>query len=139
MGIDDNKALVRRLVDEFLNQRKLDVVDEIFAEDFVDHQGALGPTGDRDSVKAFVTASTAAFPDARFEIGHLLAEGDLVFLRVIAQGTHRGEFGGISATGKAGSMASMSLVRVTDGKIAERWNITDFGGLMQQLTSPEVS
>lgn len=138
MSVEENKALVRRLGNEFLNGRNLDVAGEIFAEDFVDHQGALGPTGDCDSVKAFVTRPWEAFPDLQFEEAHLVAEGDLVFAHLIAQGTHRGDFAGVAATGRTVSVAAMSVVRIADGKIVERWNITDFPALMRQITAPEA-
>ena len=133
MGAEENKAVVRRLVDEFLNKRNVDVVDEIFAEDFVDHQGGLAPTGDRASVKQFVEAITAAFPDVRFEIDHLVAEDDRVFALVSVQGTHTGDFQGVAATGRPIAFAGMTVMRLADGKIAERWNITDFAGLMRQI------
>ena len=139
MGTDENKALVRRLVGEFLNQRRPDVVDEIFADDFVDHQGALGPTGDRGSVKDFVRQGLEAFPDMQFEINDLIAEGDLVFVRLTGHGTHRGDVGGVGATGRTVVAAVMSVVRVASGRIAERWNISDVVGLMQQIAPADGS
>jgi len=135
VGTEENKALVRHFVEEFLNKRNVAIVDELFAEDFVNHQGGLGPTGDRESLKQLVGALLVAFPDMRFEIEQLLAEGDKVFLHVIGRGTHTGEFMGIPATGRSVLLAAMSVVRAVDGKCAERWNITDGTGLMQQLTS----
>ena len=135
MGIEENKRLARRLVEEFLNQRKLDVVDEIFSEDFVDHQGGLGPTGDRDSLRLFVRALMDAFSDGRFEIIQLIAEGDSVLGHLEFNGTHSGVFRGVAATGKNVQNATMSVVRVANGKVVERWNITDWAALMQQITA----
>ncbi len=134
MGIEENKAAARRLVEEFLNNRNADIVDELTTEDFVDHQGGLGATGDRESLKQFVGAFIAAFPDLHFEIEHLIAEGDSVFLHVVARGTHAGEFRGIPATGKPVTLVAMSVARVENGRMAERWNVTDLAGLMQQLS-----
>ena len=135
MGIEENKGLARRLVEEFLNQRKLDVVDEIFSEDFVDHQGGLGPTGDRDSVRAFVRAARDGFPDARFEIANLIAEGDRVLLHLVLRGTHSGVFRGVPATGRKVTLAGMTVLQVADGRVVKRWSITDFAPLMQQISA----
>jgi steroid delta-isomerase-like uncharacterized protein len=135
MGIEENKGLARRLVEELLNQRKLDVVDEIFAEDFVDHQGGLGPTGDRDSVRAFARALTDGFPDAHYELINLIAEGDRVLLHIKTDGTHSAEFRGVPATGRKVTNAGMSVIRVAGGKVVERWNVTDFAALMQQISA----
>ena len=79
MAEEENKVLVHRLIDEIMNGRNLHAVDEIFADDFVDHQGGLGPTGGREAVKAFVAALTGGFPDMRFEVVNMVAEGDRVF------------------------------------------------------------
>ena len=132
MGIEDNKAIVRRLVGDFLSKHELAAADDIFAEGLIDHQGAVTATG-QENVKQFVGGLFAAFPDLQFEIGHLIAEGDKVCLNVIGRGTHRGEFRGVAPTGRAVTILGTSIVRIADGKIAERWNITDIAGLMQQI------
>ncbi len=132
MGIDENKAVVRRLVDDFLNKHDLAAADEIFADGLIDHQGSVTATG-RENVKQFVGGLFEAFPDLQCEIAHLIAEGDKVCVNVIGRGTHRGEFRGIGPTGRAVTILGTSIVRISGGKIAERWNITDMAGLMQQL------
>jgi len=132
MGIDENKAIVRRLVGDFLNKHDLAVADEIFADGLIDHQGAVAATG-RESVKQFVGGLFDAFPDLQCEIAHLIAEDDKVCVNVIGRGTHRGEFRGIAPTGRSVTILGTSIMRIADGKIAERWNVTDTAGLMQQL------
>ena len=135
MTTEENKAVLQRLIEEFLNGRNPNVVDEIFAKDFVDHQGGLGPTGGREDLKAFVAPITKAFPDIRFEIISMVAEGDRVFAHIVGRGTHSGDFAGVGATGRRVTTVGMSTLRIADGKVAERWNVTDFAGLMQQITS----
>ena len=132
MGIEENKAIVRRLVGDFLSKHDLAAADDIFADGLIDHQGAVTATG-RETVKQFVGGLFAAFPDLQCEIAHLIAEGDKVCLNVIGRGTHRGEFRGVAPTGRAVTILGTSIVRIADGKIAERWNITDIAGLMQQI------
>lgn len=136
MGVKENKALARRLVEEALNEGNLDVTDELFADDFVDHQGGLGATGGREEAKQFICAIRAAFPDIHYEIEHLAAEGDLVMLHLIARATHKGEFREVPATGRQVEWAGMGVLRIEDGKVAERWNVTDLEGLAKQLTRP---
>jgi steroid delta-isomerase-like uncharacterized protein len=135
MGIEENKELARRVVDELLNQRKLDVIDEIFAEDCVDHQGALGPAGDRESLKLYLRPVMDGFPGAHFEIINLIAEGDMVLLHLEFSGTHSAEFVGVAASGKHVKNATMTVFRIGDGRIAERWGITDPAVVMQQITA----
>ena len=136
MGIEENKAVVRRLVDDFLSKHDLAAADDIFSEGLIDHQGAVTTTG-RENVKQFVGGLFQAFPDLQFEIGHLIAEGEKVCINVIGRGTHRGDFRGVAPTGRAVTILGPSIVRIADGRIAERWNITDMAGLMQQLEPAE--
>jgi len=135
MTAEENKVLMHRFIEEIMNGRNLHGADEFFADDFVDHQGGIGPTGGREAVKAFVATLTGGFPDMRFEAVNMVAEGDRVFAHVVGRGTHSGDFAGIPATGREVTAAGMSVVRVAHGKVVERWNITDFAGLMKQITS----
>jgi len=101
MGIEENKAIVHRLVGDFLNKHDLSVADEIFADDLIDHQAAITATR-RANVKQFVAGLFEAFPDLRCEITHLIGEGHNVCVNVIGRGTHRGEFRGVAPTGPPG-------------------------------------
>ncbi len=74
-----------------------------------------------------------AFPDLRVEVGHLLAEGDLVADHVTVSGTHQEEFMGVAATGKRVTFTGTNINRIADGKIAEHWGNFDNLGMMQQL------
>ena len=96
----DNLALVRRMFDEVINHGKLDVIDELFTEDFVDH----GPTGDlkgREAFKAMVSTWRAAAPDLQCEVLHGFASGDMVGWVVHTTGTHTGDDLGIPGSGTA--------------------------------------
>ena len=83
--------------------------------------------------KADLARRREAFPDARFEIEDLLADGDRVAVRYTMTGTHGGAFMGIAPSGRKVSRASMAVFRIARGKIAEGWVIADQSGLMQQL------
>ena len=72
-------------------------------------------------------------PDARVAISNLLAEGDKVAMRYTIEGTHEGDHFGVPPTGQRISIESMTVERVSDGKIREHWRITDTLDMMQQL------
>jgi len=132
MSVAESRAVVQRLVGDFLNKHDLSVADEIFADDLIDHQSGADAVG-RGNVKQFVGALFNAFPDLRCEIAQLIAEGDMICAYVIGRGTHRGEFRGVAPTGRSVTIYGTSVMRVAEGKIAERWNVTDIDGLMRQL------
>src|SRR5690348_18014673 len=111
MSIEENKAIMRRWLEEATNAKQLEAVDEVFATAFVDH-GALpdqppGPAG----VKWFLSMIWSAFPDWRYSIEDMIAEGDKVVARVTVHGTHRGNFLGIPATGTPVTMTEIQIVR----------------------------
>jgi C-1 hydroxylase len=75
----------------------------------------------------------SAFPDLRFEVEDLVADGDLVAARMRARATHCGEFMGLPPTGRQVSVLVMGQVRVAEGRIVEHWNVMDEVHLLQQL------
>ena len=131
---EENKAILRRLFEEFASKGDESVVDELFARDFVDHnpQGPNIPPGP-EGVKQLFAGRRAAFPDMIVTVEDQVAEGDIVVNRLTVTGTHQGEFMGIPATGKSISMGAIGIFRIEDGKIAERWGQSDLIGMMQQL------
>ena len=133
MSAEENKAVVRRLVEDVVNRGDLAVVDEIFATDFVNHSPATGVTPDRKGIKQYITMVRRAFPDYYNIIEDLIAEGDRVLVRVICRGTHRADFMGIAPTGRSVAFSAVSIFRFAGGRVVERWNNTDDLGLLQQL------
>jgi steroid delta-isomerase-like uncharacterized protein len=130
MSIEENKALVR-LYYELVNRGELDACYELFAPEFVFHSA----DGDmsREQTKQFDTMWLAAFPDLSATIEGMVAEGDRVSLRVTWRGTHKGEFMGITPTGKRLEITNANLFRIVSGKLVESWNVTDRLRFMQQL------
>jgi steroid delta-isomerase-like uncharacterized protein len=128
-----NKVLVRRFIDEVYNQGRPEIIDELFADDYVDHtastEQAPGPSGARQIYDVF----HAAFPDLRVEIHDLVADDDLVTFRSTMSGTSKGPLMGAAPTGNRIEIASMVFLRIRDGRIVERWEQMDLLGLMLQL------
>jgi len=136
---DENKALVRRWIEEGFNRQNLAVVDELIAEQF----SVNGQTIGRDGLRMSMSRHLMGFPDLRVTIDDILAEGSKVGVWYTAEGTHRGEFEGIPATGKRVKWSGFDLLTVEHGKITQARFISDFFGLMTQLgaqpQSPEVA
>jgi steroid delta-isomerase-like uncharacterized protein len=121
-------------MDEMFNEGNLDLADELFAPDYVDHDPAMpddihGPEGSKEYVSVFRTA----FPDLHIEIEDQVAEGDKVVTRWTGTGTHEGDMMGIAPTGNKVTLPGMEIVRFLGGKIAEGWEGYDSMVLMQQL------
>jgi predicted ester cyclase len=133
MSTEENKARVRRLIEEFINKRDLAVADEIFATNFVNHSPAVGTTPDRQGIKQYIAMLHSAFPDFHCAIEDLIAEGDRVVVRLMCRGTHRGDLMGVSPTGRQVDVTAISILHFAGGKVMERWNSTDNLGMMQQL------
>ncbi len=132
MSLEQNKALVRRFVEEVQCQHNLAALDELFSPDFVDHSGMTDPPTLEGS-RQFFSMMFAAFPDMRFVIRQQIAEGDKVLTHKTLQATQLGPFMGIPATGKAVAVDVMDIFTVAGGKITEHWTVGDMLGMMQQL------
>ncbi len=131
---EENKALVRRFIEEVWNNGNLDVIDELVAENHVDHDPAqAGAPSGRQGMRAFVEMYRSAYPDTHLEIGEVIAEGDLVAMTWTATGTHQGELMGIAPTGRSVTVTGMGVDRISGGQIVESWANYDALGMLAQL------
>ena len=131
---ETNKALCRRFIEEVWNNRRLSVIDELFAANYTEHN-VCGPDFGRgpDSVRKMLNYYLTAFPDAHFTIEDLIVEEDLCALRWTARGTHRGELSGVPPTGKRVTVTGTTVTRIANGKFVESHVTWDALGMMQQL------
>jgi steroid delta-isomerase-like uncharacterized protein len=130
---EENKALARRWA-EILNQGNFDLVEEIYAPDFVDHDPTMpedvrGPEGAREVYSMY----RSAFPDAEVTIEDQVAEGDTVATRWTGRGTHQGELMGVPPSGNRVEVMGVTISRIESGKIVEEWDIYDALGMMQAI------
>jgi ketosteroid isomerase-like protein len=117
-----NKAVVRRLVDEVLNGGRLDVIDELYAP-------SLAPEA-REWIAPFQTS----FPDMRMEIVDLIAAEDQVVGRFTCSGTHLGEWLGHAPTGRRfEAIDEVSIFRFREGRIVDVWSLEDNLTRLEQL------
>lgn len=133
MAAEENRALVRRFLEELFNQRDMNAIDRYLAPDYVDHVVPPGVAPTRDGFRQFIGAFLEALPDFHYTIDDVLADGDRVAVRLSAQGTQKGVFQGIPPTGKQASWGEMHIGRIQDGKIVEHWGQIDNLGMLQQL------
>jgi steroid delta-isomerase-like uncharacterized protein len=134
---EQNKAVVRRWLEEAFNQGKVQVLDEICADDYVEYDPAY-PGGQlrRDGVKQAIPIYRSAFPDIRFVIEDMIAEGDKVAVYWTMTATNLGAFRGIPPTGKRAEAEGMTLVRLRNGKSIEARSCWDATGLRQRMGTP---
>ena len=134
MSTEEHKTLIRRWWDGLSQGNAAQLIDEVYAPDYVMHDPSLPePVRGLDGVREFIAAVTAAFPDGRATVEDLVAEGDRVVQRVTFRGTHQAEFLGVPATGKEVTVWVMVVSRMAGGKVAEEWQLVDGLGMMQQL------
>jgi predicted ester cyclase len=134
VGAAENRAAVERLTRELFNDGgDVGVVDELLAEDFVDHTPAPGSSGDRESYKQRALQMRGPFSEIRTTTEDLVAEGDLVAERWRSTFRHTGAFMDIEPSGKHIEIDGFALYRFRDGRVAEFWGLSDAFGLMQQL------
>jgi len=133
VSAEDNKALVRRFVDEVQSGGNTDLIDEICSPEFVNHSAPPDLPADREGIKILTTMFRGAFPDSYFTVEDMIAEGDKVVTRKTFRGTHEGEFMSISPSGRTVSVSLIDVVRISDGKVVEHWSVGDDLGMMRQL------
>ena len=131
----DNKAVITQLFAEIVNRGRLELVDELFADDFetTTPQGVMN----RDGFKEFVTAWRTAFSDINCDVSDLIAEGDTVAWAIRARGTNDGEFMGMPATGKPVDFDSLNIAHFRNGKLHRHVVMMDLQTMMTQLGVPQ--
>jgi predicted ester cyclase len=122
---EENKALVRHLIKE-VEKGNLDVVDEVLAPDFVDHDLLPDQVPDREGYKRGLSEDRAALSNFDITIEDQIAEGDKVVTRFTWRGTHdQGKIMGMAPTGKKVEVTSIFIHRIAGGKVKEEWSASD--------------
>ncbi|MGN6811732.1 MAG: ester cyclase [Thermomicrobiales bacterium] len=131
MTAEQNKEAFRRLFDEVFSGGDLAALDELVAPDTVENQA--GMQSGREGVKRLVQMLRGAFPDLRYTIEDLTAEGDKVWGRVTARGTNTGSFMGHQPTGRSMTITVIDICRFATGQMVEHWGVADTFGALAQL------
>jgi predicted ester cyclase len=135
----DHEATVRRLFDEIINAGNVDLADELFAPDYVDH-GPMGEMHGIDAFKELVQMWRSAVPDVRCTVEDWFESGDMAAWNVRVTGTHTGEMMGIPPTGRSFEYVTPNIGRFENDKPVEHWAdqgmfqfLTQIGVLEQAL------
>jgi predicted ester cyclase len=134
MSAEQNKAIVRRIYKEFLDEFDPTAADELLADDVVLHGvRAFGEGSGREIVKEGFSAFLSGFAERHTEVEDLITEGDRVVARHTHHLKHVNEVFGIPPTGQQLSVWGIDIFRFENGQIAEWWVLDDNLGMMEQL------
>ena len=127
------KTKLDRIPLEIFNQGKLQLIDELFAPEYIERLPQPGMAPTREGFKQFVTSLRTAFPDLHYTIDDSIEAGDKFVTRLTASGTMRGEFAGMPATGKHATWTEIHIVRVANEHVVEHWGLVQELGMLVQL------
>ena len=128
----DNKSRLLDALEAFNDAQRREDYFQLYAEEAVLHRSPPLAPG-IESIKQWYRSLWAAFPDVRITLGNLVAEGDFVANNFRLQGTHRGAFLGVPASGKRVDVEGVTILKFADEKCVERWSQTDVMGIMRQI------
>ncbi|MEN3316591.1 MAG: hypothetical protein V7605_2825 [Acidimicrobiaceae bacterium] len=128
----DVGVTLRRMFDELINEGRMEVADELFAEDFVDH-GPMGDIQGRDAFKELVATWRSAVPDVHCVLENIFSEGELSGWVVRTTGTHTGDGMGFPATGRHFETLSANVGRFSNGLAVEHWSEQGMFPMLMQL------
>lgn len=129
---EENKAIVRRFIDEIFVKGNVHAVDELLADDFVPYTWPYTGDGKKD-LKQAMERVAKALSNPAFTIEDEIAEGDRVAVRLKASATQSGEFMKMPPTGKRYTIEEIHIFRLRDGKVVAHWHQFDQLGMMKQL------
>jgi len=130
---EQNKALVRRMIEELVNKGNFSLLDELVASDYAYYEPTVGEIRGSNGYKSLVSMYRNAFPDVTLSINEQIAEGDKVVTHWTARGTHQGELMGVPATGKQVTVQGVVISRIENGKLIQDFETYDVHGMMRQL------
>ena len=133
-SVDDLKALLYRITEEIWNKGRLELIDELIAEDLIDNVSMPGVEGSgRERYRASVVQIRTAFPDYHESVDLAVAEGDIVVSFASNTGTQTGELYGMPPSGRQIDVRAIGALRIKEGRAVERWGFGDDRLMMQQL------
>lgn len=132
MSTQTNKAIARRHIEYIWNKGRVDLYEELFAENVVHHENLQVGTGVEGMKNGRIIVQDA-IPDIQYTIEDEIAEGDRVVVRSMVRGTHQGELMGIPATGKQITLSVVAIYCFDNARIVEVWFSFDQLSMMQQL------
>lgn len=140
MNADEKNMNLVRTAYAAMESGDLEACVELLTEDFTAHlPGAPHPVHGREVWRAGAQAMRDGFPDLRITVEDMFGAGDKVAVRVRFDGTHRGNFQGLEATGRPVGFRSVEIYRIEGERLAEEWVAPDMLSLMGQIAPEPVA
>ena len=131
--LEASKKLARDYIDQVFNQHNPGKVSDFVTGDVVWHGGALGDITGAENLAGLLASFIGALPDLRAAERDIIAENDLVVVRLVVTATVKGSLLGTQADGTPVRWDAVDIYRVTDGKISEEWAADDIATIMAQI------
>ena len=132
--IDQNKILVREITEQIWNGGAFDKIPDFYSVDYVaDYRPYAQPRRGHEGIRGMVERAHAAFPDYHEEIREIIAEGDVVVVRLTITGTQSGQWGALAPTGKRVSFEEVAILEIRDGKVVSQRGVADNLTALRQL------
>jgi predicted ester cyclase len=129
----ETQKMIERIPLEILNNSKFELIDELYATNYVEHTPAPGVAPTREGFKQTAMALKTAFPDLRYTIEDVIESGDKIVHRLTASGTMKADFLGMPATGKHATWTEIHIGRVANGRLTDHWGLIDQVSMLVQL------
>ena len=127
------QKMIERIPLEVLNNNKFELIDELYATNYVEHTPQPGVAPTREGFKQTAIALKKAFPDLRYTIEDVIDSGDKIVHRLTARGTMTAEFAGMPATNKAATWTEIHIGKVVNGRVTDHWGLVDQVSMLVQL------
>jgi steroid delta-isomerase-like uncharacterized protein len=131
--LEANKKLARDYIDQVFNQHNPALAADFVTGDVVWHGGGLGDIAGADNLAGLLGSFIGALPDLYAAEQDIVAENDLVVVRLVITATVKGSLLGAPADGKSVRWNAVDIYRVTNGKISEEWAADDVAAIMIQI------
>lgn len=132
MSTEENKSIANRIIDA-INTGKLQQMNDLISPTVVDHSVPPGMPQTRDSAMQIMQTFKTAFPDLRYTVEFSVGEGDRVVQYATASATMKGDFMGMTASGKHATWTETHISRINGGKVVEHWAVIDQVTMLREL------
>ena len=129
----ETQKMIERIPLEILNNNKFELIDELYATNYVEHTPQPGVAPTREGTKQTLIALKKAFPDLRYTIEDVIDSSDKIVHRLTASGTMKADFLGMPATGKHATWTEIHIGRVANGRLTDHWGVIDQLSMLVQL------
>jgi predicted ester cyclase len=134
MSTEQNSATAKRIVEEVINNKNVNLLEQLVAPGAIDHAASPGEKPTFESTKKLLNGLFTAFPDLKYMVEFTVAEGDKVVQYATVNGTMKGSFNGMPASSKNATWTEIHISRFDkNGKVVEHWANIDQLGMLQQL------